>query len=114
VKTGLAQSLMSVMMNQDLKSRGLEGQAGYHFVQGIGDADSVMDLAIKKPILSRGLQLARSGLGLAARGIGVYGAGMSAAQLPQALVEGDAGGAVLARSVLHGAVRGSWPFVSPW
>jgi hypothetical protein len=25
-----------------------------------------------------------------------------------------AAGAVLARSVLHGAVRGSWPFVNPW
>jgi HEAT repeat protein len=106
VKSGLAQSLMSVIMNQDLQERGLEGQAGYHFIQGIGDADSVMDLTVKKPLQSRGLQLARSGLGLAARGIGIYGAGMSAAQLRQALADGDAGGAVTAgakTSVLGGS-----------
>ncbi|NDD92844.1 hypothetical protein EBZ37_12240, partial [bacterium] len=106
VGTGLAQSLMSVMMNQDLKERGAQDRVGYHWVQGVGDADSVANLVIKRPLQSASLRMARGALGLGANGLGLYGAGMSAVDLSQALKEGDAARA-LSSGTKTGVLGGS-------
>ncbi|MBU6376242.1 MAG: hypothetical protein KGQ59_09625, partial [Bdellovibrionales bacterium] len=110
VGTGLAQSLMSIVMNQDLKERGADDRASYHWVQGVGDADSVANLAIRRPLQSASLRMARGALGLGANGLGVYGAGMSAMDLTQALKEGDSSRALssgMKTGVLGGSVARS-------
>jgi len=86
---GIAQSLMTIIKDRDLKSRGLESQGGYNAIMGVGDADTAVNLAFKNPATTKGMQLARGALGLGARGVGVFGAGMSAVALKQALSEGD-------------------------